>query len=290
MLPEIRILEAVSEALDHERGPALVMVPREQVLRALRVPAAGARRWRWSRARAVLRPAAAVLATAAAVAAVTAVVRMDTRTARVHRWSFTEDVVDPALLGLSIGPNVSGSWRLEHHQDATGSRALVNLAGAPDAPPAVALTETVGRDVEVSTRCKPSPRLPQRACGLVFRWASEAHHYVARVDAAAERVELAVVIAGHERVISSAHRRAEPASWHDLTVAARGDRLTVTLDGRVAIDVHDPSLPNAGRAGLWSPPEGVVHFDELTVDNLEPVPHSSDLIPFLLWTGGGARG
>jgi hypothetical protein len=50
------------------------------------------------------------------------------------------------------------------------------------------------------------------------------------------------------------------------------------------IDVHDPSLPNAGRAGLWSPPAGAAHFDELSIGTLEPVTHPTELLPFLLWT------
>jgi hypothetical protein len=229
----------------------------------------------------LVRGAAAVLAVGAAVVAVALV---DIGSDEGRTWTFVEDTADPTELGLRTGMPAAGVWRLEDHAEATGARALANHAGSADGPPAVAIAAGESRrDVLVQTRCRTAPGAAERGCGLVFRHASDQHHYVARVDVASDRVVLAVVLAGSERVVASTEIAHEADDrWHDLEVRAQGDHLLVLHDGDVALDVRDPTFPNSGGVGLWAPADCVAWFDHLTVEPLPPVTHPTELLPFLL--------
>jgi hypothetical protein len=199
-------------------------------------------------------------------------------------WRFLEDVRDPRSLGFETIGERSGVWLLDRLEEATGARALVNHAGAPDERPAMAVLEHVSpRDVRLRTRCKASSDRPEAACGLVFRYASPRTHYVARVDTASATLTLAVVVNHIERTIVARPIEVSAGSWHELAAEARGDRLVVSWNGQRLIEAHDPTLPSPGAVGLWAPSDCVAYFDELTVEPLpSTLPHPSDLLPFLL--------
>lgn len=189
-------------------------------------------------------------------------------------WTFTEQAASPADLGLATPVDRAGPWSLEDHEHATGGRALVNRAGAPDERPALAVATSLrARDLRAATRCKVASAAS--ACGLVFRYRDERNHYIARIDGASATVSLAAVVDGAERLVSARAIDASPGAWHQLGVEARGDHLVVTWNGRDAIDARDGALPGEGAIGLWVPAAGVALFDELTV---EPLPVRSDLL------------
>ncbi|MCC6552504.1 MAG: hypothetical protein IT372_05705 [Polyangiaceae bacterium] len=199
------------------------------------------------------------------------------------RWTFLEEVEDPAALGFTVPTERAGAWRISPVAGATGARALVNLAGALDEAPATAVAgHPSPRDAEILTRCKTSPDLPEQACGVVFRYRDARNHYVARVDSARGEITLGVVVNGAERAIRSARVDAPPSTWQELRVRARGDRHLVEWNGRKIIEVHDPTLSNAGAVGLWAPANCVAYFDELSVQPLAGAPHPSDLLPIML--------
>jgi hypothetical protein len=198
-------------------------------------------------------------------------------------WMFLEDVSDPRSLGFHTPTMAAGEWVLQFHEDATGARALVNLAGAPQARPATAVVDRpTPRDLQLGARCKVSAERPEQACGVVFRYRDHGTHYVARVDAAAALVMLGVVVGGVERRIHAEAAEVEPSRWHDLAVQARADHIVVTWNGRKVIDVRDPTLSDQGAVGLWAPADCVAYFDELTVQALPPVLSPAELLLFKL--------
>lgn len=198
-------------------------------------------------------------------------------------WMFLEDVTDPRSLGFHTPTAAAGEWVLQFHEDATGARALVNLAGAPAERPATAVADRPSpRDLQLGARCKVSPDRPEQACGVVFRYQDHGNHYVARVDAAAGVVTLGVVVDGAERLIHAEAADVGASRWHDLAVQARADHIVVTWNGRKVIDVRDPTLSRQGAVGLWAPADCVAYFDELTVQALPAVLSPAELLPFML--------
>jgi hypothetical protein len=117
---------------------------------------------------------------------------------------------------------------------------------------------------------------------LVFRFHDPANYYVAHVNAASGHVSLGAVIAGFERTIQELPADISGDIWQELAVEARADNIVVSWNGKKVIDVHDPTLSNAGGVGLWVPSADIAFFDELSVESLPSSPHPMDLFPFLL--------
>lgn len=186
-----------------------------------------------------------------------------------RRWTFTRDGASAGELGLAVSSDLAGVWRLESDARATGARALVNHAGTPGAPPATAVAvEAAQRDVRVRTRCRVRDSGSSRACGLVFRYLDDANHYAARLDAAEQAIVLTAVRDGAARHVARAKARLAVDVWQEIAVEARRNRIRVLWNGEPTIDVRDSTLSAAGAAGLWTPAEGVAHFDELWVEDL----------------------
>jgi len=206
----------------------------------------------------------------------------DTSEPERYYWTFTErENRSLRDLGFITATDQAGTWLLQDHEHATGGRALVNYAGQPNERPALAVTAALRpRDVRVATRCKV--KSPGTACGLVFRFHDPENHYVAHVNAASGHVSLCAVIAGFERTIQELSADISRDIWQELAVEARADNIVVSWNGKRVIDVHDPTLSNAGGVGLWVPAADVAFFDELSVEYLPSSPHPMDLFPFLL--------
>jgi hypothetical protein len=196
---------------------------------------------------------------------------------RRHRWTFLGDDVSPDALGFRVGEPRSGTWSVEHDDAATGARSLVNRVGDDDAPPATLVTNVVrARDLRALTRCRVSPG---GACGIVFRYVDDRTHHVARLQT--DRVVLARVAGGKERVLGSSAANVFAGIWHELTVEARGDVLRVAWNGAVVIDVHDVVPAPIGTAGLWAPSSGEAYFDELAVDVFPAAAQVVEVLPLL---------
>lgn len=198
-----------------------------------------------------------------------------------HRWTFLDETASPASLGLHVAADRGGPWSVEIDPAATGSRALVNRAGDVDAPPAVLVAHAVrGRDLQASTRCRVDPTRAGASCGIVFRYVDGGTHHVARIEPASDRIILARVTHGTERVLGIAGASAGSA-WNELSVDARGDAIRVSCNGRLLIDLHDFAPSPTGTVGLWAPSSGEAFFDELAVDVLPQALQAVEMLPLL---------
>ena len=50
--------------------------------------------------------------------------------------------------------------------------------------------------------------------------------------------------------------------WHTLRVEFHGAHITVSLDGKRYIEVHDDHITGAGAVGVWTKADSVTAFDE----------------------------
>jgi hypothetical protein len=178
-----------------------------------------------------------------------------------QRWTFLDD-------SFATGD----AWSIEHHEAATGGRALSKDAGGSSA--VLVATSTPARDVRAMTRCKAQGE----GCGLAFRVADDRTFTVARV--AGNRVELVRVDDGKEHVLGSKTIASGAAGvWQELAVEARGDSVRVAVNGAHTLDVHDPRPAVAGGVGLWAPARA--WFDELSIETLSTSPQAIEVLPFL---------
>jgi hypothetical protein len=166
------------------------------------------------------------------------------------------------LAGLDGWETISGTWRTEEVQGASGSgRALVqratdnefNVIVAPGGP---------YRDVDVSVRFKPISGQEDASGGIVFRFA-EGRYYLIRANALEDNFRLYYYDRGRHMLATASVMAPRLGDWHTLRVLTNGDNLRGWLNGRALID-HRDSRFTAGRIGLWTKTDSITAFDSVT--------------------------
>jgi hypothetical protein len=184
-------------------------------------------------------------------------------------WSFDADAVDAPPGGFSFGrtgQGAQGRWVVKAVPDApSGGNVLAQLDGDGTDyrfPVATANGPAV-KDVLASVKCKPVSGKVDRACGLVFRYRDADNYYVARANALEDNVRLYHVVKGRRVQFAGWDGKVASGVWHDLRVEARGDRFTVSFDGKKIIEATDDTLGAAGQVGVWTKADSVTYFDDL---------------------------
>ena len=127
------------------------------------------------------------------------------------------------------------------------------------------LREPVVADFAVTVWFKVLPTGTHRvmAPGIVVRSTSAGREYWAHFDALNGQVLLQRQLTsqpGTESDIKRAPVSLTPGEWHEGRVECRGNRLTVSLDGRVVLEVEDQTYLS-GKVGLCAG-QGNVQFDD----------------------------
>ena len=163
------------------------------------------------------------------------------------RWVVVEDPSAPA------GPHVLA----EVSRDRTDMRFPVAVVDGFEA-----------RDVAVSTRFRAVDGRVDQAAGLVVRFRDAGNYYVARANALEDNVRLYRVVDGRRIQFASADAPIPRNRWQTLGLAVRGDRLEVSLEGRVLFGTTDRTFAGPGRIGVWTKADSLTHFDAIEAEDL----------------------
>ncbi|GGC68388.1 hypothetical protein GCM10011504_52980 [Siccirubricoccus deserti] len=158
------------------------------------------------------------------------------------RWVVLEDASSPA------GPRVLA----ETSRDRTSTRFPLAVVEGFEA-----------RDVALAVRFRPLDGRVDQAAGLVARYHNARNYYVARANALEDNVRLYRVVDGRRVQFAGLDTRVPRDRWQSLGLRAEGDRLEVSLDGRVLFAATDRTFGGAGRVGLWTKADSLTHFDAL---------------------------
>ncbi|MDO9713670.1 hypothetical protein [Paracraurococcus lichenis] len=163
------------------------------------------------------------------------------------RWVVVEDFSAPA------GPKVLA----ETSRDRTDTRFPVAIAEG-----------FAARDVAASVAFRPLDGRVDQAAGLIVRFRDARNYYVARANALEDNVRLYRVVDGRRIQFAGVDTRVPRDRWQRLGLSIRGDRLEVSLDGRVLFGATDRSFAEAGGVGLWTKADSLTHFDSLEAEEL----------------------
>ena len=217
-----------------------------------------------------VRPRAVIAAALTAAACLAA--QAQSGSAVVKAWSFEADRINGAPGGFSFdrtGSGRTGRWVVWPQRDApNGANVLAQVDGDSTEyrfPVAVA-DEPRLADVRLAVRCKPVTGALDQSCGLVFRYQDAGNYYVARANALERNVRFYKVADGFRQQLASWSGPVAVGSWHELVVEARGDQMTVFLDGQRVLEAQDQTFRGPGRIGLWTKADSVTYFDELRVE------------------------
>jgi hypothetical protein len=121
------------------------------------------------------------------------------------------------------------------------------------------------KNVNVSMRFKPVSGDVDQAGGIAIRLADPDNYYVVRANALEDNVRFYRVVKGERRQIAGTSQKVSSGEWHTLTIAADGDRFTVTFDGKEMFAANDSTFTGSGKIALWTKADSVTYFDQLTI-------------------------
>jgi hypothetical protein len=122
------------------------------------------------------------------------------------------------------------------------------------------------KDVSVSVRFKPIAGKVDQGAGIVVRYQDKDNYYVTRANALEDNVRLYHVVKGKRVEFAGVNAKVETGKWHTLKLVAKGDRFQVHYDEKLLFEAHDETFKDAGKVGLWTKADSVIHFDDLTID------------------------
>jgi len=164
------------------------------------------------------------------------------------------------------GQGAPGHWVVQAEEGApSGAHVLVQTdTDATDYRFPVAYAGPELADLRLSVRCRPVAGRVDQGCGLVFRLKDANNYYVARANALEDNVRLYHVVDGKRRQFAGWNGKVASGAWHELAIEARGDRFQVFFDGVRVIEAKDGTFAGAGKFGVWTKADSLIHFDDLT--------------------------
>jgi hypothetical protein len=187
-------------------------------------------------------------------------------------WSFDADALDKPPAGFyfdTTNDRPDGAWRVV--QDGM-ARVLAQTDKRTDERRlALAVVNGVElRHVRLSAKIKIVGGIEEQAGGIVWRYRNSENYLVASIDSKEKHVRLYRVVDGNRvRFGGEGLKRLELNRWYTLRIEHRGARIKVYVDEEMLFDERDRHFTRAGRIGLWTKADSVVHFDDLRVQDLD---------------------
>jgi hypothetical protein len=187
---------------------------------------------------------------------------------------FEKDSVDspPAAFdSWRTGRGPYGEWLVQQAPDApSGKNVLAQMSKDPTDKrfPMAILRDAPAGDVRIRAKVKPVSGDVDRAAGLVVRWTDVDNYYITRANALEGNIRLYHFAGGLRTQIGNWDGAVTDGAWHDYAFEVVGDRLKVSWDGKVVIDLVDTTIAAPGRVGLWTKADSVTAFDDVEVTRL----------------------
>ncbi len=157
----------------------------------------------------------------------------------------------------------SGNWLIRAESDATSQpNALCQTGNATF--PALALSDKIYANVEVSIRFKLIAGRTDQAAGIIFRIQDKDNYYILRANALEGNVNFYKYASGIRSGIKEAGAKVQSGQWQELRVEVTGNRMRGFFNGQLVNEATDDSY-EAGEVGLWTKADSVTCFDNVQV-------------------------
>ena len=165
------------------------------------------------------------------------------------------------------GDGQQGNWQVVVDETAREGKALAQLSqDKTDYRYPLAIYRPLNvANVEMTAWFRAVSGVVDQAAGVVVRYADADNYYVARANALEDNVGFYRVVNGDRQQLASANVKIAASEWHGLMLHANGDQFTVSFNGKVVLTVADGTFRSAGRVGLWTKADSVIHFDWIIV-------------------------
>jgi hypothetical protein len=196
--------------------------------------------------------------------------------------TFDDQAVGKAPAGFTVATTGRGApavWTVDKAPDGAAGNVVVQSSNDKSANrfPLLVYDGATAVDVDVSVRFRSISGADDQAAGLVWRYVDANNYYIVRANALEDNVVLYKVekgrridlpVKGQGRTYG-AKAPVPPKTWHTLSVTARGNLFTVTINGKQLYEVEDKTFIAAGKTGLWTKADSVMMFDDFSVTKMK---------------------
>ncbi len=189
-------------------------------------------------------------------------------------WSFDQDPVGKIPLGFTsalTGRGIIGQWSVMKDDSAPSPPNVVAQTSTDSTDyrfPLAIADDTNFKDLVLSVKFKTISGKVDQGAGLVFRLKDKDNYYITRANALEDNFRLYHVIKGRRVQFGGANFKVTSNTWHEIKVEARGNEFKCFYDGQLKFTAKDATFKEAGKIGLWTKADSVIHFDDLTVEDL----------------------
>jgi hypothetical protein len=169
------------------------------------------------------------------------------------------------------GEGDPAEWTVVSDVSAEGGRAIAQVSKDKTGYrfPLAIYKPFSGRDVEVSVRFKPVAGTVDQAGGIAVRLQTPDDYYVARANALEDNVRFYRVVRGRREQLDGADLKVASGQWHTLGLQTKGNRFTVSFDGKTLFTAKDNTFAGPGKVALWTKADSVTHFDTIAITPLD---------------------
>ena len=196
-------------------------------------------------------------------------------------WNFDQDPVGklpPNFTSALTGQGTIGQWAVTKDDSAPSPpNVLAQTSSDPTDYrfPLAIVEDSNYRDLALSVKFKTISGKVDQGAGLVFRLKDKDNYYITRANALEDNFRLYHVIKGRRVQFAGANFKVTSNAWHEIKVEARGNEFKCFYDGQLRFTAKDDTFKDAGKIGLWTKADSVIHFDDLTAEDLGGVKSSS---------------
>jgi hypothetical protein len=186
-------------------------------------------------------------------------------------WSFDADEVGKQPRGFyfdTTNDRPDGKWQVINDGDR---RVIAQMdRNRDDNRLALAVVEDVEvKNLRLSAKIKVVAGDEEQSGGIVWRYKNSENYRLARLDPEEKNVRLYRVVDGNRiRFGGEQRKRLALNQWYTLRIEHRGSLVKVYLDDEMLFDERDRHFTKAGKVGLWTKGDAVVHFDDVRAQEL----------------------
>ena len=186
-------------------------------------------------------------------------------------WDFESDTPGALPAGWRLGTTNPGDgeaeWAVVESTDpnAPGKAFAVTSSTNTGQAYNVAVAEdSVYDHVDLSVRVRADAGEEDQGGGPIWRCIDPNNYYICRFNPLEENFRVYKVINGKRTQLESTPEFTGAGEWVTIRVRMVGDAIECYIDGVLALEATDETLPGPGKIGLWTKADAATSFDDLT--------------------------
>jgi len=192
-------------------------------------------------------------------------------------WSFDKDKAGFVPQGWKVaetaGQGKAATWQAIADESAPSRPQVVAVTANENRGRTYNLLIAEGtkyKDLQIRVMVKANAGEEDQGGGPIWRAKDADNYYIARWNPLEDNFRVYSVKDGQRKQLGSADVKANPRTWHEITISHSGTKIVASLDGKQMIELEDSTFTEAGKVGLWVKADGKTAFDNLWVARLDP--------------------